>query len=145
MQWSIVFRPSSVEGPSSEFWPGHRVLTRSFGSIFFNQNDAVLVKKNKSQQVATEFFTGSYRVNRVAGSHRVFSSPVFSSTRSCSSPRLAKSWVDLPSRVSKLCNEEWKAKTKKFKTCIYVIYFYIINAYWIWFLIILDFFKKKYI
>jgi len=58
MQWSIVFRFSSVEGPGSEFWPGHRVLTRSSGLIFLNQNDAVLVKKTKVNRLQPGFLLG---------------------------------------------------------------------------------------
>jgi hypothetical protein len=39
--------------------------TRSPGSIlsFLNQNDVILVKKHKSQRVATGFLTGSCRIN----------------------------------------------------------------------------------
>jgi hypothetical protein len=41
-----------------------QVLTGLPGSIFFflNQNDVVLVKRNKSQRVATRFLTKSCRV-----------------------------------------------------------------------------------
>jgi len=38
---------------------GLRVLTGSSALIFLNQKDVVLVKKKKSQQVATGFLTGS--------------------------------------------------------------------------------------
>jgi len=38
---------------------GLRVLTGLPGLIFLNQNDIVLVKKNKNQRVATGFLTGS--------------------------------------------------------------------------------------
>ena len=48
---SIVFRPDPVANPGSRFWPGHQVTWINF---FFlkNQNDVVLVKKQKS----TNFF-----------------------------------------------------------------------------------------
>ena len=59
--------------------PKSRVLTGSPDQFFFlNQNNVVLVKnKNKNQQVATGFLTGS---------RRIFPSPIFSSTRPGSSP-----------------------------------------------------------
>jgi hypothetical protein len=38
--YTIVFRPGSIQGP---------------GQFFFNQNDIILIKKNKSQRVATGF------------------------------------------------------------------------------------------
>ena len=80
-----------VQSPGSGFWPGQFFF-------FKNQNDAVLVKqktkKNKSQRVCNRVLLG-----QPAGSvrsHRVFSSPVFSSTRPDSSPG---SWVDLSGRA----------------------------------------------
>jgi len=42
----IVFRPGSVQDPGSGFWPGHRVAR--VNSLKKNQNDIVLVKKQKS-------------------------------------------------------------------------------------------------
>ena len=81
MQNIIVFRPGPVQGLDSGFWPGRP------GQFFFkkNQNDIVLVKK--SQRVATGFLTG--QPVRLAGSHRVFLSPVFSSIQSSSGLRSA--------------------------------------------------------
>jgi hypothetical protein len=93
-----------VRVPGSKFWPGHRVLVESV-LVFLNQNDVILVKKkkkNKSQQVCNRVLTGSCWVNRVArsaGSHRVFPSPVFSSTRPGSSLGSAGSRVGPPGRA----------------------------------------------
>jgi hypothetical protein len=68
---SIVFRPGLVQDPDFD-----RVARVNF---FLNQNDVVLVIKKKS--------TGCNRVfDQVAGLHRVFPSPFFSSTRPDSSP-----------------------------------------------------------
>jgi len=65
-----VFKPGLVaglvQGPGFRFWPGHWVLTGSAGSISILkkiQNGVVLVKKNKSQRVATGFLTGFFRVS----------------------------------------------------------------------------------
>ena len=61
--------------------PRSRVLAGSPGQFVFNQNNIVLVKtKNKSQQVATRFFTGFCQVSQV------FSSPICSLTWPDSSP-----------------------------------------------------------
>jgi len=84
--------------------PGFRVLIGSPGRsgqfFFLNQNDVVLVKqkKNKSQRVCNRILPG-----QAAGSvrsHRVFSSPVFSSTRPGFS---LGSWVD-PSGLAEFQN-----------------------------------------
>jgi len=89
---SFKTRPGGRPGPR----PGFRVLAGSpglTGSILFkkNQNDVVLVKKNKSQRVCHRVLTGSPgRPAGSAGSHRVFPSPVFSSTRPVSGPRSAR-------------------------------------------------------
>jgi hypothetical protein len=90
-----VLRPGPVQGSGSGFWPGLRVWPGRPGQFFKkkNQNDVVLVKKNKSQRVCHRVLTGS------AGSHRVFPSPVFSSTRPGSSPGSAGSRVDPPGRA----------------------------------------------
>jgi hypothetical protein len=89
-QISKVFEPGPVQGPGSGFWPGHRVLAGSAGSIPILkkiQNGVVLVKKKKSQRVATRFLTGFCRVaGQPAGSHRVMAYAIFSSTRPGSSP-----------------------------------------------------------
>jgi hypothetical protein len=71
-------------------------LTGSAGSILLkkNQNDVVLVKKKQKKTKANGFVTGSWpglarsagSPGRPAGSHRVFPSPVFSSTRPGSGP-----------------------------------------------------------
>jgi len=67
-------------------WPGSKskswILIGSPGLLlFFNQNDVVLIKKNKSQQVSTGFLTGS---------RRVFPFSIFSSTRLGSSSGLTR-------------------------------------------------------
>jgi hypothetical protein len=53
--YSIVFRPGPVQGSGFD-----RVARVKF--FFLNQNDVVLVKRNKSQRVATRFLTKSCRV-----------------------------------------------------------------------------------
>jgi hypothetical protein len=83
-------RPGSMPG----FW----VLT-GLVLFFLNQNDVILVKKTKKKTKVNGFATESYRVSRVAGSHRVFSSPIFSSTRPGSSPGSARSRGDPPGRA----------------------------------------------
>jgi hypothetical protein len=95
----IVFKPGPVAGPvqgsCSRFWSGHPVA-RVNPYFLKNQNDVILVKKNKSQRVATGFLTGFCRVT---GSHWVMTFPIFSATRPGSSPRSARSRVDLPGRA----------------------------------------------
>ena len=63
------------------FWPDHRVVQMNF--FLKNQNNIILIKKKTN-----ELQPG------LAGSHRVFSFPVFSSTRSGSSPGSAGSRAD---------------------------------------------------
>jgi hypothetical protein len=61
-------------------------------------------KKNKSQRVCNWVLTGFFRVNQVAGSHQVFSSLVFFSTRPDSSPGSpGPGLTNQVDRVSKLC------------------------------------------
>jgi hypothetical protein len=81
----IVFKPGlmadPVQGLGSGFWLGHREPESIF---FLNQNDVVLFKKQKStgcNQVFDRVLPG-----QPAGSHRVFHSPIFSSTWPGSSP-----------------------------------------------------------
>ena len=79
--WTIVFRPGPVQGSGSGFWLGLP------GQIFFLKNNVVLVKKQKStgcNQVFDRVLPGQPVGS--AGSHRVFPSPIFSSTRPGSSP-----------------------------------------------------------
>ena len=95
---SFQTRPGGRSGPRA----GFRVLTRSSGrpgQFFFNQNDVILVKK-KSQRVATRFLTRSCRVTgSTCRINRVFSFPIFSSTRPGSS--LGSAWfrIDPPGRA----------------------------------------------
>jgi hypothetical protein len=71
-------------GPRSRF----QVLTRSSGSIFLKI------------KMASKSTGCNWIFDRIAGSHRVFSSSIFSSTRPDSS---FESRVDPPGRVLKLC------------------------------------------
>jgi hypothetical protein len=95
----VVMHDPKRFGHSFQTWsglrPGSRVLTEL---IFFkkNQNDVVLVKKNKNQRVATGFLIGSCQVVK---SLRVFPSTIFSSTRPGSSPGSAGSRVDPPGQT----------------------------------------------
>ena len=88
---TIVLRPS----PGSGFWLGHRVGRVNSFFKKKNQNDVVLVKKNKTKkkqkstglQPGLAGLTGS--PGQLAGSarsHRVFSSLVFSSTSPVPTP-----------------------------------------------------------
>jgi hypothetical protein len=70
---TIVLIPGPIQGPGFGFWLDH-LVTRV--NLKKNQNDIVLVKKN---QKSTGLQPG------LAGSHRVFPSLIFSSTRSDSS------------------------------------------------------------
>ena len=83
---SIVFRPAWWSARSKTWFFSFDRVIRLVGSIFFyiNQNDVVLVKK-KVNGLQPSFWPG------FAGSHRVFSYPIFSSTRSGSSPGSARS------------------------------------------------------
>jgi hypothetical protein len=76
-------------------------VTESLGLIIFlNENDVILVKKHKNQRVATEFLIElPSQLAGLAGSHRVFSFSVFSSTRPDFSPGSAESRIDLLSRA----------------------------------------------
>jgi hypothetical protein len=66
---AIVFRPGSVQGPGSWFWPGHRVARVN---VFLNQNDVILLKTKKQKS------TGCDRVfDRVLPSHTGFFLPLF--------------------------------------------------------------------
>jgi len=90
-----VFKPGPVQGPGFGFWPSHRVLTGSAGSISILkeiQNGVVLVKKKSTgcNQVLPGQPAGS------AGSHLVMAYSIFSSTRPGSNPGSAGSRVDLP-------------------------------------------------
>jgi hypothetical protein len=68
--------------------------------FFLNQNDVVLVKKNKSQRVATEFLTGSFRVAESTRQvNRVFPFSIFFSIRPGSSPWSAGFLDDPPGRA----------------------------------------------
>jgi len=80
----IVFRPDQVQGLGSGFWLG-------WPCQFFKSKRHCFSKKQKSTGCKRVFD----RVNRIAGSHQVFSS-----TRPGSTPG---SRVDPPSQVSKLC------------------------------------------
>ena len=80
----IVFRPARWAAWFNVRIPSFDRVTGSSGSIFFLKSKRrCFSKKKKNQRVATKFLTGSCRVNRA---HRVFSSPIFSSTRPGSSP-----------------------------------------------------------
>jgi hypothetical protein len=99
----IVLRPclvaGPVQGPGSRFWLGHQVLTGSPGQFFFFKSKRRRFSKKKKTKV-NRFATGSWP--GLARSHRVFPSPIFSSTRPGSSPGLAGSQVDPRDRVSEL-------------------------------------------
>jgi len=95
----IVLRPclvaGPVQGPGSRFWLGHQVLTGSPGQFFFFKSKRRRFSKKKKQK-STGLQPG------LARSHRVFPSPIFSSTRPGSSPGSAGSQVDPRDRVSEL-------------------------------------------
>jgi hypothetical protein len=79
--YSFQTRP----GSRSKF----RILIGSPGcpsQLFFKSKRRCFSKKNKSQRVAIRFLTGSCQVTGSTGSHRVFSFPIFSSTRPGFSP-----------------------------------------------------------
>ena len=94
---SIVLRPNPVvdpvQGTGFEFWPGYRVLTESPGQFNFfkkNQNDFILIKKNnkkKSTGLRPGLDWSPGQPAELAGSHRVFYSFIFSSTRPGFGPR----------------------------------------------------------
>ena len=109
-----IFYPKFFIIPSCYWWnhnfqtqpdpkPGFRVLTRSpgcSGQLFFLKKlkrRRFSRKKNKSQQVATVFLTGSTeslgQPVGLAELHQVFSYPIFSSSRLDSNPRSAESLV----------------------------------------------------
>jgi hypothetical protein len=71
-----------------------------------NQNDIVFSKKTKTKVNGLQlgFWQSPGQSIELAKSHRVFSSPVFSSTRSGSSSRSIEFRVDPPDRVLKLCS-----------------------------------------
>jgi len=102
----IVFRPGSIQNSG------------------FKKSKRRRFSKNKSQRVATGFFTETYQVNRVAGSHHVFSSPVFSSTRPDSNLGSVGSRVDSPDRILKLWSflhvKTWKVENKLFKNYFFL-------------------------
>ena len=62
-QWSHSFQTQLGPRPGSRFWQSYRVAW--INSFLLNQNNVVLVKKKKT------------KVNRVAGSRRIFSFPIF--------------------------------------------------------------------
>jgi len=103
----IVFRPDSIQ------------------NLGFKKSKRRRFSKNKSQRVATGFFTESCQVNRVAGSHHVFSSPVFSSTRPGFNFGSVGSWVDSPDRILKLWSflhvKTWKVENKLFKNYFFLV------------------------
>ena len=70
-KWSpLVAGP--VQGSGFGFWPGHRIARVNSFFKKKNQNDIVLVK-NKTQRVATEFLTGLAR----SPGHTGFFLPIF--------------------------------------------------------------------
>jgi len=72
---SIVFRSRPVQGPGFGFWSSHRV-----GRVnFFKSKQRRFSKKTKVNGLQSGFWSS------LPGSHRVFSYPIFSSTRSGSS------------------------------------------------------------
>jgi hypothetical protein len=76
---TIVFRPGPVAGPGSRFWPGYRIIRVNF----------FILKKSKRCRFSKKKSTGYNRVfDRVARSHQVFPSSVFSLTWPDSSPGL---------------------------------------------------------
>jgi len=86
----VLLRPVQVAGsvrdPGSRFWPGHWVDRVS--SFFLNQNGVVLVKKKQKSaglQLGLDWVLPGQPAGS-AGSHHVFSSPIFSSTWPDSSP-----------------------------------------------------------
>jgi len=96
---SFQTRPGGRPDPRSRF----RVLTESPGrpSQFFflkkNQNDAILVKNKNVNRLQSSFWPGLIGSTRqTTRSHRVFSSLIFSSTRSGFSSGSAGSQVDPP-------------------------------------------------
>jgi len=82
-----------------------------------NQNDVVLVK-NKNQLVTTGFLTGSCQVAGSIGSHRIFISSIFFSTRPGFSLESAGSWLDPPARILKL----WKSYSYSLLIWVKVLY-----------------------
>jgi hypothetical protein len=85
--------------------PGFRVLTGSPGQLsqfFFKSKQCYFSKKNKSQQVCNRVLLGQLGcwVSRVTPG---FSFPYFFFNPARFQPRLVRSQVDSPGRVSKLC------------------------------------------
>jgi len=85
-----VLRPGPVQGSGSGFWPGQ----------FFKKKSKRRRFSKKKKQKSTGLSPGlAGSPGRPAGSHRVFPSPVFSSTWPGSGPGSAGSQVDPPGRT----------------------------------------------
>jgi hypothetical protein len=85
----IVFRHGLVQGPGSGFWSGHWVTRVNF---FLNQNDVILVKKQKSTSCNRVF-------DRILPGHTGFFLSLFFLQPG---PVLAPGRPARPNRVSKL-------------------------------------------
>jgi hypothetical protein len=96
---SIVFKLGPVQGPGSGFWPGHRV-GRIIPYLKKIQNGVVLVKKKQKKTkingLQPSFWPG---VSGSAGSHRIMTFHIFSSTRPGFSHGSAGSQVDPSGRA----------------------------------------------
>jgi hypothetical protein len=117
----IVFKPDPVQGSGSGFWPGHRI-TRVNRYFKTKSKRRRFSKKKRNQRVATEFC-------RVAGSHRVMTFPIFSSTRPGSSPGSGGSWIDLPNRAGFQNYDCWNISIKVWP--YYCFYYSLIKFIWL--------------
>jgi hypothetical protein len=84
----IVLRLGPIQGSGFRFWLSHRV-----SSVFLNQNDVVLVKKQKSTGLQPDLDQGfpGYSGRQVTSS---FFFPCFFFNPAQFQSRLAKSWVN---------------------------------------------------
>jgi hypothetical protein len=109
-QWSHSFHTRLSPRPGPEFWPAHQILIRSPGCpdqfFFLNQNNVILVKKKT-------------KVNRVAGSRRVFSFLIFFNP-AWLQPRVPGRPLG---RVSKLWMEQCMPKYIYMKFSLFITYF----------------------
>jgi hypothetical protein len=102
LSWNHSFK--TRPGPR----PGFQVLTGSPGRpgqffFFLNQNDVVLVKKQKSMGLQPDLVGSTGPPGQSAGSHQIFSSPVFFFNPARFQPRVGRAgfqnygWNSLPS------------------------------------------------
>jgi len=120
-------------------FPSFDRITGSAGSVFVFKSKWYHFSKKKIKKAKVNWFsTRSCRVSRVTGStgsHRVFSSPIFSSTRPGSSPKSARSQVNpmdrtefqnyniLPFLVKKSFQIPFYSSIKGFQVCLTWFFF----------------------